>query len=241
MRLIHLAGDAIAAGRWTADKKARIRDSRVGGTRLLAMALAGLEPRPSVVISASAVGYYGNRGDEVLTEDSARGGGFLAEVCGEWEAAADPARAAGIRVVNLRIGMVLSRVGGALPAMLGPFKLGLGGRLGGGRQFVSWITLGDLVRLILHAIEDERLVGPCNATAPNPVRNAEFTGALARVIRRPAILPAPGWGLRLLLGEMADELLLASVRAVPERAQMTGFAFDESDLVVALRTELAGK
>ena len=236
--VVHLAGESIASGRWTEARKRRIRASRVGSTRLLAEALARLARPPRVLVAASATGYYGDRGDEVLREDSAPGRGFLASVCREWEAAAEPAARRGIRVVHLRIGLVLSRDGGALAALLTPFRLGAGGPVGSGAQWWSWITLDDLVGAILHALVTEPLAGPVNAVAPNPVTNREFAKTLGRVLRRPALLPLPAFAARLVLGEMAGALLLASARVVPARLQATGYAFREPVLEGALRREL---
>lgn len=233
--LVHLAGESVAAGRWTAARKARIRASRVDSTRLLAETAAGLGRRPRVLVCASATGFYGDRGDERLTEQSAPGRGFLAEVCREWEAAAEAARQAGIRTVHLRIGMVLSRAGGALAALLVPFRLGLGGVIGSGRQWMSWIALDDMVGVITHVLADERLAGPVNAVTPAPVTNAEFTRTLGRVLGRPTLVPLPALAARLLLGEMADEVLLASARVEPARLLASGFGFAHPTLEGALR------
>jgi uncharacterized protein (TIGR01777 family) len=230
--VIHLAGETVV-GRWTATKKARIRDSRVLGTRHLAQALAQAALRPSVLITASAVGYYGDRGDEILREDSPPGQGFLPEVCREWEAATQVAAAAGIRTAQVRIGLVLSPVGGALQKMLTPFKLGLGGNMGNGHQWWSWIDVQDLVGAIHHILENDRLKGPVNAVAPNPVTNAEFTKTLARVLSRPAIFPMPAFG------QMADELLLASQRVEPGKLVASGYVFQSSDLRAMLENLLA--
>lgn len=238
--VVHLAGEPIATGRWSAEKKARIRDSRVKGTQLLADRLASLEGPPPVLISASAIGYYGNQGDAEVTEEAPLGHGFLAEVCRDWEAATKPAAEAGIRVVNLRIGVVLSSEGGALAKMLPPFRMGMGGPLGNGKMWMSWIHLDDLVGAILHALETEALRGPVNGFAPNPVTNKEFARTLGRVLKRPAVLPVPATVLRTALGDMADELLLSSVRGVPARLQDTGFAFAHPELEGALR-DLLGK
>ncbi|MBZ5597600.1 MAG: TIGR01777 family oxidoreductase [Acidobacteriia bacterium] len=231
--IIHLAGETVV-GRWTAAKKARIRDSRVLGTRNLAQALAQASQRPPVLITASAIGYYGDRGDEILREDSSPGKGFLPEVCREWEAATEAASAAGIRTAQVRIGLVLSPVGGALQKMLTPFKLGLGGNMGNGRQWWSWIDVGDLVGAIHHILENDRLAGPVNAVAPSPVTNAEFTKTLAGVLSRPAILPMPALAARLAFGQMADELLLASQRVEPTKLMASGYPFQHSDLKKAL-------
>ena len=233
--VVHLAGHNIAAGRWTEDVKKRIRDSRVRGTELLSESLASLQTPPRVMISASAVGYYGSRGDEVLTEESLPGSGFLAEVAKEWEGATGAARRKGIRVVNLRTGMVLSGKGGALKAMLPAFKAGAGGKLGDGKQFISWIAIDDLLRVFAHAILTESLNGPVNAVSPNPVRNAEWTEIFGKVLGRPTILAMPAPLVRLMFGEMADALLLASQRVDPRRLLASGFAFEFPDLEPALR------
>ena len=233
--VVHLAGENIAAGRWTAAKKARIRDSRVGGTKALAEALARLPKPPRTLVAASAIGYYGDRGDENLIELSPRGDKFLAEVCGEWEASAAPARAAGIRVVHLRIGVVLSPLGGALAKMLPPFRMGAGGRIGDGRQWMSWIALDDLLDIVLHAIADESLSGPVNAVAPHPVTNEEWTQLLGKVLRRPAVLPMPAFAARAAFGEMADELLLSSTRVIPERLMAARHLFRFLEAETALR------
>lgn len=233
--VIHLAGENIAAGRWTAAQKARIRDSRVQGTGLLAQTLAQLPAPPSAFISASAIGYYGNRGDELLTEDSSPGEGFLPEVSVAWERAAHPAAEAGIRTVHPRIGIVLSRNGGALAKMRLPFKLGLGGTIGSGNQYMSWIALDDLVSVFLFALDNESISGAVNAVSPTPVTNREFTKTLARVLSRPAIFPVPAFAIKLALGEMADALLLSSTRVISTRLENTSFA--HSDLESALQRE----
>lgn len=237
---VHLAAESIAAGRWTEAKKARIRASRVEGTRLLCERLAGLTQRPKVLASASAIGIYGDRGDEELDEQSPPGEGFVPEVCRAWEEATRPAAEAGIRVVNLRIGLVLAPRGGALARMLPLFRFGLGGRLGSGRQLVSWITLDDLARAVLHVLAAEALSGPVNCVAPGPVTNREFTRSLGRVLRRPTLFPAPAFALRLLLGEIADALLLSSARVVPRRLLQSRFTHDDPELEPALR-RLLGK
>lgn len=237
---VHLAGENIAASPWTAEGKRRIRESRVGGTRLLCESLARLDRPPKALVCASAVGYYGDRGHELLREDSPPGTGFLAQVCRDWEAATEAAGRKGIRVVRLRIGMVLSARGGALARMLGIFRAGLGGRVGSGEQYVSWIALDDLVGAVDHAIRTESLEGPVNAVAPRPVTNREFAKTLARVLGRPAVLPAPAFAVRLLLGEMADELLLASARVEPDRLLLSGYAFRHPELEGALRDLLGG-
>jgi hypothetical protein len=233
--VVHLAGESIASGRWTPDKKARIRASRMDGTRLLCEALAALDTRPRTLVCASAIGFYGDRGDAELDEASARGEGFLADVCAEWEAATAPARTAGIRVVQLRFGVILTPAGGALARMLLPFRLGAGGVLGGGRQYMSWIAIDDAVGAIHHALIAPVLEGPVNAVAPTPVTNREFTRALGRVLRRPTIFPMPAVVARLAFGEMADELLLSSARVVPRKLRESGYAFREPDLETALR------
>ncbi len=236
--VVHLAGESISQGRWTAAKKARILRSRVDGTRLLAEAVATLEHGPRTLLVASAVGYYGSRGDEALSEESPPGQDFLAQVCQAWESAAEPARGAGIRTVHTRFGLILSPAGGALPRLLPLFALGLGGRLGSGRQYWSWIALDDVVGAIMHALADGQLAGAVNTVAPNPVSNAEFSAMLARVLGRPAILPAPAAALRLALGEMADGLLLASQRALPTRLEGSGFRFQQTELEPTLRSLL---
>jgi uncharacterized protein (TIGR01777 family) len=233
--VVHLAGENIAAGRWTARRKEEIRRSRVEGTRRLSESLTRLSRRPNVLVSASAIGVYGDRGSELLTEDSVPGKNFLARVCQEWEAATEPASRAGIRVVCMRFGVILSSAGGALKKMLLPFKLGAGGRLGSGAQYVSWIAIDDAIGAILHAILTLPLRGPVNAVAPASVTNAEFTRTLARVLSRPAILPVPASAARLVFGEMADALLLASQRVVPTRMQESGYHFRLADLEGALR------
>ena len=233
---VHLAGENVGSGRWTAARKAAIRDSRVKGTRLLCEVLSGLARPPKTLVCASAIGYYGDRGEERLTEDTPPGTGFLAEVCREWEEASAPAARKGIRVVALRIGMVLSPKGGALARMLPLFRAGLGGVIGGGRQYVSWVALDDLPHIILHALQRDDLSGPVNAVAPRPVTNREFTEALGKALSRPTPLPVPAFALRLAVGrEMADALLLASTRVVPKRLIDTGYAFRSPELVTTLR------
>lgn len=236
--VVHLAGESIASGRWTASRMERIRASRVGPTRLLCEALARLEAPPGVIVSASAIGYYGNRGDELLDETSAPGEGFFPEVGQAWEAAVSGAEEAGIRVVKLRTGVVLSRGGGALSRMLLPFRLGLGGRLGSGRQFMSWIALDDLIAAIRFAIDTPALSGPVNATAPEAVTNEVFTRTLGRVLGRPTVLPVPAFALRLAVGQMADEALLSSARVRPRKLEESGFSFRYPHLEAALRFEL---
>ncbi len=235
--VVHLAGESIV-GRWNGAKKAAIRESRVLGTRHLAEALAKAPQRPRVLVSASAVGYYGDRGEEVLREDSPAGKGFLADVCREWEVATEAASQAGIRVVQVRIGMVLSPKGGALQAMLTPFRLGVGGRIGSGRQWWSWIDVHDLAEAILHVVANESFRGPVNGVSPNAVTNTEFTKTLASVLSRPAIFPMPAFAARLALGEMADELLLASQHVEPARLKASGFQFRYGELAASLRANL---
>ncbi|MGH9805164.1 MAG: TIGR01777 family oxidoreductase [Candidatus Acidiferrales bacterium] len=235
--VVHLAGENIA-GRWSPEKKARIRDSRVKGTRLLAEALGRLAQPPKVLVAASAIGYYGDRGDALLREDSVSGSGFLAEVAREWEGATAPATARGIRVVNLRIGVVLSRRGGALAKMLLPFKLGAGGVVGSGKQHWSWVALDDLVEIIFFAATTDSLKGPVNAVSPKPVTNYKFTKLLGRVLRRPTIFPMPAFAARLVLGEMADELLLASTKVEPAKLVAAGYPFRFPELDGALRHAL---
>lgn len=223
--VVHLAGENIASGRWTAERKRRILESRVLGTRLLAGALARTDRPPRVLVSVSAVGYYGNRGEEALDEESGPGTGFLAEVCRAWEAEAAPATARGIRVVHPRLGMVLSARGGALDRMLPAFRAGFGGRIGSGRQYMSWIALDDLVGVILHAIGHDDLHGPVNTVSPHPVTNAEFARVLARALGRPAFMALPAFAARLAFGQMADELLLASARVSPGKLERSGYRF----------------
>jgi uncharacterized protein len=234
--VVHLAG-ANVASRWTAARKRLIHESRVVTTRRLVETLSRLPNPPAVFVSASAIGYYGHRGDEILTEESGPGTGFLAEVAREWEAASAPAIVRGVRVVNLRIGIVLSPARGALAKMLLPFRLGLGGAYGGGAQWMSWIALEDVIGAFRHVLATETLRGPINAVAPAPVTNAEFTRTLARVLRRPTLLPMPASALRLVLGEMA-ELLLSSQRVTPSRLQASGYTFRHPTLEDALRSAL---
>ena len=233
--VVHLAGESIAQGRWTPQKKQLIVDSRVKGTRLLAEKIAALGTLPKVMVSASAVGYYGDRGDEVLTEESPPGTSFLAGVCREWEAAAEPARQAGIRVVYPRLGVVLSPEGGALGTTLPIFKLGGGGKIGSGNQWVSWVALDDVVGSIVHALTNEAVEGPVNVGSPNPMTNAGYTKVLGKVLGRPTILPLPAPAVRIMLGEVADALLLASQRMEPAKLKATGYAFRYPQLEGALR------
>jgi uncharacterized protein (TIGR01777 family) len=236
--VFHLAGESVAEGRWTAAQKARIRNSRVIGTRNLVQGMAQAERKPIALVSASAVGYYGDRGDEELTEEAAPAHDFLADVCVDWEREALAARADNVRVVTARTGIVLGAGGGALGKMLTPFKLGAGGPLGNGRQWMPWVHVDDLARLYVHAAEHGEIDGPMNAVAPHPVRNAEFTKALGRQLHRPAFMPAPYVGLRLLFGEFA-KVLFASQRVIPKVALDTGFTFKYPDITVALREILA--
>lgn len=233
--VVNLAGSNLAAGRWTAERKEEILRSRIDGTRTLVATMTRMNHHPRSFVSASAVGFYGDRGEEELTEDDGPGEGFLAEVCRAWEGEATIAASAGIRTVRLRIGLVLGRGGGALARMLPPFRAGLGGRLGSGRQWVSWIALDDLVEVIHLAARDPRLDGPVNAVAPQPVRNAELARTLGHVLGRPALVLAPAVVLRALYGEMADEALLASDRVVPQRLQTVDFTFRFGELERALR------
>jgi uncharacterized protein (TIGR01777 family) len=235
--VVHLAGESIV-GRWTEAKKHRILESRVQGTRTLAEALARAPQPPRVLVSASAIGYYGDRGEETLREDSPSGDGFLPEVCREWESAAEPAAEAGIRAARVRFGLVLSRSGGALQKMLLPFRMGVGGNMGNGRQWWSWVDIGDLVGAVQHVINTETLRGPVNVVAPSPVRNAEFTTTLASVLSRPAIFPMPAFAARLVFGQMGDELLLASQRVEPAKLMASGYVFQKPDLRAALEAIL---
>jgi uncharacterized protein (TIGR01777 family) len=233
--IVNLAGEPIGGARWTRARKAEIRRSRIEGTRALVDALAAAEPRPSVLVSASAVGYYGDRGDERLDETAKPGTDFLARVCIEWEAEARRAEALGLRVVLLRLGVVLAPDGGALAVMLLPFRAGLGGPLGSGTQWMSWIHRDDVVGLIGDALTNEAYAGPVNATSPNPVTNKEFTRALARAVHRPAFLPVPGFSLHLLLGEMAN-MLLTGQRVLPGVAERQGHVWRQPELPAALET-----
>jgi len=237
--VVNLAGASIAGGRWTPERKALLRSSRVDTTRALVTAVAKMNARPKVLVSASAIGYYGSRGDELLTEESAAGANFLAGLAREWEAEAVKAEALGIRVVLARIGIVLARHGGALAKMLLPFKLGVGGRIGSGQQWMSWVTLYDVVEILRFALENGAVQGAVNVVASNAARNAEFTRELARALHRPALFPAPTFALRLALGEMADALLLSSQRVVPQKLQQLGYHFLHPDLAAALAAVLS--
>ena len=236
--VVHLAGDNIAAGRWSAAKKARIRDSRVQGTRLLCETLAQLDRSPKVLVCASAIGYYGSRGDAWLREDSAAGTDFLADVCQAWEAATEPARQRGIRVVHLRFGVILSPAGGALATMLLPFKLCAGGVIGNGQQYMSWIALDDVVGATYHALMTDTLHGPVNMVSPLPVTNREYTRVLGRVLHRPTLMPLPAFVARLAFGEMAEALFLASSRVEPARLIDSGYVFRYPELATALQHQL---
>jgi uncharacterized protein (TIGR01777 family) len=233
--IVHLAGESLADHRWTEAVKARLRDSRILGTRLLCRTIANLASKPSVLVSASAIGFYGDRGAEIVNESSPPGRGFLAELCQDWEAETRSARDADVRVVNLRLGVVMSRRGGALGKMLTPFKLGLGGVIGSGQQYLSWISLDDVVSAIQFALSSAALAGPVNAVAPQPVTNREFTKTLGRVLRRPTVFPMPAFAARLAFGEMADEMLLGGVRVEPHVLASAGFAFQHPQLELALR------
>ena len=236
--VVHLAGEPLLGLRWTEEKKKRIWASRVEGTAHLSRALASLQRPPRVLVSASAVGFYGNRGDKPLSESARQGKGFLAELCGAWEEAARPAARMGIRVVNLRTGLTLTPAGGALGIMLLPFKIGVGGRLGSGRQYVSWIDHDDLLSLIIHVIHTPSIRGAVNATAPYPVPNASFTGTLGRVLERPTLIPVPGLAVHALFGEMGKEMLLQGQRVQPAVAETTGFEFMYPGLEESLRHQL---
>ncbi len=235
--VIHLAGDNVASENWSADKKRRIRESRIQGTRLLVGALAECKTKPKTLISASAIGFYGNREDEILTEESAPGSGFFPEICQGWEAEALKTREFGARVVTPRIGIVLSKDGGALEKMLTPFKFGVGGIIGSGKQWMPWIAIGDLVRIIVFALENESISGPLNATAPNPVTNSVFTKTLGKVLNRPTFLPVPEFAIKLIFGEMGETLLLQGNRVIPRKALDSGFEFDFNNLEDALAAQ----
>jgi uncharacterized protein (TIGR01777 family) len=233
--VIHLAGESIASGRWTETKKRAIRDSRVMGTRILCEVLSRMKRPPKVLLSASAIGYYGDRGQEIMKEENPAGAGFLADVCKEWEAASAPAVHAGIRVVHLRFGIILSPRGGALAKMLLPFRLGAGGILGSGTQYMSWIALDDVLGILPFALETESLRGPINVVSPKAVTNLEYTKTLGRILSRPTIFPMPAFAARLAFGEMADALLLSSTRVEPAALLKAGYPFQWADLENALR------
>lgn len=233
--VVHLAGENIAEGSWTDEKKRRIKESRVKGTRLISESLVHLTRLPLSLVSASAIGYYGDRGEEVLTEGSAPGADYLAEVCREWEEATRVASDGGVRVVNLRFGIILSTEGGALAKMLTPFQVGIGGRIGSGKQYMSWVDIKDVTGAIRHALSVDTLRGPVNVVAPNPVTNKRFTKTLGQVLSRPTILPVPAFAVRLAFGEMADALLLASQRVEPARLKESGYEFKYTELEDSLR------
>lgn len=241
--VVHLAGESIAGGRWTPPKKKAIWRSRVRGTGVLVRALNHLRRPPRVLVAASAVGIYGNRGSERITESSKAGKGFLAELCQAWEAETNKAKRAGIRVVNLRAGLVLSPAGGALGSMLLPFRLGAGGRLGTGRQYISWIDHDDMVALVFHALANDSIRGPVNATAPNPVPNATFASILGRVLKRPTLVPVPSLAVKGMFGEMGTALLLEGARVLPKVAESHDFRFERKGAEESLRFQLgaAGK
>ncbi len=234
--VVNLAGASIADGRWTPQRKALIRSSRMDTTRALVQALAKMSARPRVLVSASATGIYGNRGDEILTEASQPGNDFLSEIAKEWESEAIKAEVLGIRVVRARFGVIFSKHGGALPQMMRPFQFGIGGKIGTGKQWLSWITLDDVVAILRLALENANVTGPLNVVSPQPVTNAGFTKILAAALHRPALFPAPAFALRLILGEMADALLLSSQRVQPAQLQKLNFQFAHPDLAAALAT-----
>ena len=236
--VVHLAGESVGDGRWSSQKKERILSSRVQSTRLIASALAQCD-RPKTLICASAIGFYGERGDELVDEQSAPGAGFLADVCVQWERACEPARVAGIRTVNTRIGVVLAHEGGALSKMITPFKLGLGGVLGAGDQWMSWVSLEDIVGALAHLLESSSLSGPVNLVAPTPVTNRQLTHALGRHLRRPTVLPMPAFAARLAFGERADALLLSSTRASSRKLIADGYTFQHREIGDALAAILA--
>ncbi len=236
--VIHLGGTNIASGRWTDSMKQKIRDSRLISTRLLAETMANRADRPQFFICASAIGYYGDRGDELLTESSAAGTGFLPQLCRDWEAATQPAKDAGIRVIHARIGVVLSKHGGALAKMLPPFRMGLGGVVGNGHQYMSYISLSELTSVVEHLISHDGLEGPVNVVAPDPRTNREFTKALGRLLHRPTLLPLPGFAVKWIMGEMGESLLLHSSRVIPLSLQDSGYVFQDADLEASLRSGL---
>ena len=233
--IINLAGENIAGGRWTDEQKRKIRVSRINGTHLLSESIAKMTSKPGAFICASATGIYGDRDDETLDEQSESGGGFLAGVCREWEQATEPASKAGVRVVNLRLGPILARDGGMLSKLLTPFKMGMGGKVGSGKQYISWVALDDAVNAIKLAIDDKSIQGPINIVSPNPVTNEEFTKTLGHVLNRPTALAMPAFAARLAFGEMADEMLLASQKVMPKRLSQAGFQFQFPTLESAMR------
>ena len=233
--IVNLAGENVAEGRWSDEKKKKIHDSRVNGTHLISEAIAKLDPKPRVFLCASATGIYGDRPDETLTEQSDSGGGFLAGVCREWEKATEPAAKAGVRVVNLRFGPVLAAHGGMMEKMLTPFKMGLGGKIGSGKQYISWVAIDDVVGAMKLALKNEAIRGPLNVVSPNPVTNEVFTKALGEALSRPTMMAVPAFAARLAFGEMADEMLLASQRVMPRKLKDAGFQFEYANLEDALR------
>ena len=233
--IVHLAGENIASGKWTRKKKEKIRNSRIEGTTRLCEHILKLPTPPSVLVCASAIGYYGNRGVEFLNEGSSRGSGFLPDVCLGWEEAAESVSKAGIRVVNVRFGIVLSKDGGALAKMMTPFKIGMGGKIGSGTQYMSWVAMDDVTGAIYHTLITESLKGPVNVTAPNPVTNKEFTNTLGEVLKRPAVVPIPAFAAKLAFGEMANDLLLASTKVAPKRLSDSGYKFQYPELENALK------
>ena len=237
--IINLAGENVSEGRWTDEKKKKIHDSRVHGTHLLSEAIAKLISKPRVFLCASATGIYGDRGDETLHEQSESGGGFLAGVCREWEKATEPAYRAGVRVVNLRFGPILARAGGMLEKMLTPFKMGLGGKIGSGKQYISWVGIEDAIAAMKLALNDESIRGPVNVVSPKPVTNERFTRALGEVLSRPTLMAMPAFAARLAFGEMADEMLLVSQKVIPKKLQAAGFQFEYSDVETALQHYVA--
>ena len=237
--IVNLAGENVAEGRWTDEKKKKIHDSRVHGTHLISEAIAKVVNKPRVFLCASATGIYGDRPDETLNEHSESGGGFLAGVCREWEKATEPAAKAGVRVVNLRFGPVLAPHGGMMEKMLTPFKMGLGGKIGSGKQYISWVAIDDVVGAMKLALQDESIRGPLNVVSPNPVTNEEFTKALGDALSRPTVMAVPAFAARLAFGEMADEMLLASQRVIPKRLKDARFNFQYPNLVDAVRKYVA--
>lgn len=237
--IVNLAGENIAAGRWTDEQKRKIHDSRVNGSHLISETIAMLKQKPKVFLCASATGIYGDRDDEALDEESDSGGGFLAGVCREWEQATEPAAAAGIRTVNLRFGPILAREGGMLAKLLTPFKMGMGGKVGSGKQYISWVAIEDVVNAIMLALKDESVRGPLNIVSPNPVTNEIFTKTLGHVLGRPTALAMPAFAVRLAFGEMADEMLLASQRVIPKKLNDLGYEFQQPELEGALKKHVA--
>jgi len=233
--IVHLAGENIASGKWTRKKKEKIRNSRIEGTKKLCEHILKLPTPPSVLVCASAIGYYGNRGVEFLNEGSSRGSGFLPDVCLGWEEAAESVSKAGVRVVSVRFGIVLSKDGGALAKMMTPFKMGMGGKIGSGAQYMSWVAMDDVTGAIYHTLVTGSLKGPVNVTAPNPVTNKEFTNTLGEVLKRPAVVPMPAFAAKLAFGEMANDLLLASTKVAPKRLSDSGYKFQYPELENALR------